>query len=489
MGKLRRHFSVKWRTIISVAIVITVIMGLSSIWTILDESESNVAELADRGHMLAHMQSKALGQSMWDLNTENMKASIDALKNDRDFVYANVTDKDGNIAVQVGENSKVDDNLVFTAPIKFKNDTEDVLLGEFKIVLSQASLQQKQWDSLMDELQVFVILLLSTIGTIYAVLSHLIIKPLGMMTGVMSKMASGDLNHVIPLTRFDEFGTMITAFNTMTKTLARNYRKIEESQREIMKANIDLEQARIDADLANKTKSAFLANMSHELRTPLNAIIGYSEILIEEGDEMEGKEFLPDLERIVSSARHLLQLINEILDLSKIEAGKMTMHLELVEVPKIMREVKTIIKPLMNKGNNRFEVKIDKSLNSIFVDEMKLRQSLINLLSNAAKFTQNGNVTLDIKHEIANDNEWVIFAVTDTGIGMTAEQQSRVFDAFTQADESTTRRYGGTGLGLAITKKTCNLMGGDVSVSSKVGEGSTFSIKLPVKCENNPVLL
>lgn len=484
-----KHISVKWRTIISVAIVITIIMGLSSLWTIMDIYRQNISDLSFRGQMLTDMQGKALGQSMWDLNTESMRASILALKNDRDFVYASVVDLDGGVLVEEGDPKSIDNALTFNASVHFKNGEEDVKLGSLKLLLSQQTLQQQQWDLIWSETKLFLLLLFSTLGVIFAVLSFFIIKPLTVMTKVMSKMASGDLNQVIPLQRFDEFGTMITAFNTMTKTLARNYRKIEENQREIVLANEKLEQAKHDAELANKTKSAFLANMSHELRTPLNAIIGYSEILIEEGPDMNGKEFIPDLERIISSARHLLQLINEVLDLSKIEAGKMTFHMENLDVPKMIKEVRTMISPLMNKGNNRFEIKLDESLEIIYTDEMKLRQSLINLLSNAAKFTQNGNIVLNVNHETINDNKWVVFAVKDTGIGLTAEQQNKIFDAFTQADESTTRRYGGTGLGLAITKKTCNLLGGDISVSSKVGEGSTFSIRLPLRCENNPVLL
>jgi signal transduction histidine kinase len=489
LGNATKHMSVKWRTILSVVSVITLIMGLSSLWTIWFSTQQDIADLNDRGQLLTEMQAKSLGQSMWDLNTDNMKASILALKKDKDFRYASVTDKDGSIIVQEGDPIDLEDSLHFKAPVQFKNAAEDSLLGELRLALSQESLRQQQWESLVAELKIFAILLLATVGTIYGVISYFIIKPLTTVTKVMSKMADGDLDHVIPMKRFDEFGTMVMAFNKMTKTLARNYRKIEEDQKEIVKANTELNLARLDADLANKAKSVFLANMSHELRTPLNAIIGYGEILMEEGESMEGKEFMPDLERIVSSARHLLQLINEVLDLSKIEAGKMTLHVEKIEVPKLVRELKTLIAPQINKGNNRLDVNVDEKLLDVYTDEMKLRQSLVNVLGNAAKFTQNGKITLDIKCEIANDDEWVVFSVTDTGIGMTEEQQIKVFDVFTQADETTTKQYGGTGLGLAISKKTCRLLGGDIYVTSKVGEGSSFSIKLPRHCKNNPVLL
>lgn len=484
MSKAKKYISVKWRTIGALAIVISVIMLVSSAWTIYQNTEYNINELEGRGRSLANMQAKALGQSMWDLNTDVVKGIIGALASDRDFTYVQVVDTNNKTIVDVGEANRHDNVIEFKAPITYMTDEKEKVLGEIRLVLSQDDLTRQMWESIWNEFKIFMALLVSTMFTVYLVLSHFIIRPINQITNVMGKMASGDLNHVIPLERLDEFGTMVTAFNTMTKTLARNYRRIEESQKEVIRANEQLEQARLDADMANKTKSAFLANMSHELRTPLNAIIGYSEILIEEGPEMESKDFLPDLERIISSARHLLQLINEILDLSKIEAGKMTVHCEMLEVPKVLSEVKTLVVPLMHRGNNRFDIKMDDELKFLYTDEMKLRQSLINLLGNAAKFTQNGNVVLDVRREIANDNEWAIFSVRDTGIGMTEEQQNKVFDAFTQADESTTRRYGGTGLGLAITKKTCRLLGGDITVSSKVGEGSTFSIRIPVRTEN-----
>jgi signal transduction histidine kinase/CheY-like chemotaxis protein len=229
---------------------------------------------------------------------------------------------------------------------------------------------------------------------------------------------------------------------------------------------------------ASQHKSQFLANMSHELRTPLNAIIGYSEILQEDAVDLGQDNLVADLKKIESAGRHLLGLINDILDLSKIEAGKMDIYLEDVEIVPLLEEVRSIIVPMAEKNANVLEYRLADNLGSMHTDRTKLKQSLLNLFSNGSKFTQNGRLTLDVKRfEI--DKPMVSFAVSDTGIGMTEEQLGRLFQAFNQADASTTKKYGGTGLGLAITRNFCQLLGGNVTVTSKPGEGSTFTIVLP----------
>ena len=229
---------------------------------------------------------------------------------------------------------------------------------------------------------------------------------------------------------------------------------------------------------ASQHKSQFLANMSHELRTPLNAIIGYSEILQEDAVDLGQDNLVADLKKIVSAGRHLLGLINDILDLSKIEAGKMDIYLEDVEIVPLLEEVRSIIVPMAEKNANVLEYRLADNLGSMHTDRTKLKQSLLNLFSNGSKFTQNGRLTLDVKRSEI-DKPMVSFAVSDTGIGMTEEQLGRLFQAFNQADASTTKKYGGTGLGLAITRNFCQLLGGNVTVTSKPGEGSTFTIVLP----------
>ena len=242
-------------------------------------------------------------------------------------------------------------------------------------------------------------------------------------------------------------------------------------------AEIELHEAKDLAEEATVAKSRFLANMSHELRTPLNAIIGYSELLLELAEDLEQEEFEPDLEKIHSAGRHLLALINDILDLSKIEAGRMEVFFETFELAKIVKDVGQTITPVAQKNRNTLDVECDDRIGTMHSDLTKIRQALFNLLSNACKFTQDGTVTLRVTREAATDE--IIFSVSDTGIGMSDEQVGKVFESFTQADSSTTRDYGGTGLGLAITKTFCAMLGGDIAVASTPGEGSTFTIRLP----------
>ncbi len=247
----------------------------------------------------------------------------------------------------------------------------------------------------------------------------------------------------------------------------------------VLFTNLRLKREKDRALEASQAKSTFLANMSHELRTPLNAIIGYSEMLQEEAEETGSDGSVSDLQKIRNAGRHLLELINAVLDLSKIEAGKMDLYLETFSVSALADEVISIVQPAAEKNGNMLYKACPANIGSMHADLTKIRQSLLNLLANACKFTNNGSVSLMVSREAVNGADWLRFAVKDTGVGLSEDQARTLFEPFTQADSSTTRKFGGTGLGLAITRRFVEMMGGNVQIESSPGQGATFTIALP----------
>ena len=268
-------------------------------------------------------------------------------------------------------------------------------------------------------------------------------------------------------------------YRELSQQLELNYEIERRRQMEIA-----VIQARDEAVAANESKSSFLANMSHELRTPLNAIIGYSELLQDDAIGDGKEDYVKDLQKIESGGRHLLSLINNVLDISKIESGRMDLYVEATHIASVLENVDSIAQALAEKNRNRFSVQA-YDLGLMNTDQTKLQQILLNLVSNACKFTQDGQVSLSAEALMVSGQEWLRFEVADTGIGMTPEQCNKIFQAFVQAESGTTKKYGGTGLGLAISQRFCRMMGGDIIVSSRPEHGTVFTVYLPRDIEQN----
>jgi signal transduction histidine kinase len=286
----------------------------------------------------------------------------------------------------------------------------------------------------------------------------------------------------------DEIGDLIDGFNEMLEqiqqrdeALSRHSESLAIHSARISAMNIQLKTAKEKAEQGSKAKSEFLANMSHELRTPLNAIIGYSELLKEELEERQQLDHLPDLERIVTAARHLQELINDILDLSKIEAGRMQVNSEAFVVQAMIREVVSTLKAQIEGNGNHFSLEYGNDPGIMVSDALKLRQILVNILGNAAKFTKNGTIVLHVSRVKSDASNWVHFRISDTGIGISLEHQHRLFQLFSQVDSSTSRKFAGSGLGLALSRRFSRLIGGDITFQSEPEHGTTFEVCLPAE--------
>jgi signal transduction histidine kinase/CheY-like chemotaxis protein len=353
-----------------------------------------------------------------------------------------------------------------------------------------------------------ILLFLASVGASVVISRFLqrgISEPIVKLAEVADRVArEGDYSARAKIKGGGETGVLVEAFNSMLSTiqqrdadllvakdaavqarerLAEINAMLEESnrtlERKVAERTLDLQKATAAARDASQAKSAFLAKMSHELRTPMNAIIGYSEIILEDATDRGDEGAVADLRKILGAARHLLGLINDVLDLSKIEAGKMDLYLETFDVCKLVQEVIATAQPLIDRNGNRVTVECPADFGQMHADATKLRQILLNLLSNASKFTDHGEIHLRVSREQRAEGASIILRVRDSGIGMTPEQVGKLFQAFSQADQSTSAKYGGTGLGLAISRQFALLMGGDISVESAAGKGSTFLVRVP----------
>ena len=389
------------------------------------------------------------------------------------------------------------DRLVFYSPLRSHDGR---LFGTFFLKADVALLASERFGDLFRGMVIIFLascLLAMVVG--YA-LQRGLTGPLTELAGAARRIAENqDYSVRVKERGHDEVGTLTHSFNTMVQTVEQRnaelvvaHRTAEEARESLRLTNEQLEQkvaertaelecALVAAKEANQAKSSFLAKMSHELRTPMNAIIGYSEMLLEDANDGGDEGTADDLQKILSAARHLLGLINDVLDLSKIEAGKMQLYLESFDLQILVHEVTSTIAPLIEKRNNQLGVVCDPEIGSMYGDATKIRQTLLNLLSNASKFTENGRIDLQVERETVDGQVWVIMRVVDTGIGMDEEQMSRLFKPFAQADASTASKFGGTGLGLAISKQFAQMMGGDITIISAPGAGSTFTLRVPAR--------
>ncbi|HWG58095.1 MAG TPA: ATP-binding protein [Candidatus Acidoferrales bacterium] len=357
-----------------------------------------------------------------------------------------------------------------------------------------------QWSSRAKNYAVFLGLFLLVSAFVALLIASrlqiLISQPILRLEDTM-KVVSAKRNYEVRALKFydDEIGRLIDGFNTMLAEIQQRDAALQGANDELKTRTQELETeishrkktqeellgAKRAAEDASRAKSAFLANMSHELRTPLNAIIGYSEMIEEEIQDSGQIQNVQDVKKVQSAGKHLLALINDVLDLSKIEAGKMALSLENFEVAAMVQEVTATLQPAIAKNSNALQLELSEDLGTMRSDITKVRQILSNLLSNASKFTDHGTISMHVDRVSTSDRQWIRFRVCDTGIGISTEHQANLFKEFAQADVSIARKYGGTGLGLAISHRFAQLMGGSISVESEPGEGSVFTVLLPIQ--------
>ncbi len=449
----------------------------------------------DYRYWLTDLAVSLLRQSELNSNAahDRLASQLDALAPGKPELIAKLKDavdafaKSGGQAVDAYTDDKRVIGNTFFAEARQHGMVIDAELGSLVVVLSaEAARTRNEMVATTDRTTRVALMTVTLAVALGALVTWLVLRsilvPLTRVVVAMNGITAGELDTPIPPAGPDEIGTMASTLQLFRLSIVERGRLAHEGdlQRQLLeRRQIELEAAMTQAEAANLAKSSFLANMSHELRTPLNAIIGYSEILQEMAEDDALDDYQRDLAKIQSAGRHLLNLISDILDLSKIEAGKMDLYLEDIDLTALVEEIQAIVKPLVAKNGNTLQVVCPPQIGRLHSDRTKLKQNLLNLLSNATKFTSAGALTLTLERDAAQADAPVTFTVQDTGIGMTPEQLDKLFAPFAQADASTTKRYGGTGLGLAITRHFCELLGGTIRVDSSAGVGSTFTMVLP----------
>jgi signal transduction histidine kinase/CheY-like chemotaxis protein len=494
--------------------------------TTLFVAKQNRSELERKAEIVAAMLAENGRFGMYTGNTDDLMRVVEALRQDPTVAFVRFTSHEGRTLLEVpliggtvypaasppltdggrarvtfvaagaGRHSYVD----VTAPVGGDVDT---LLGDDPIEalerrptgtvflrLSGKESERQLRDFLSRAASASLVLALAAY-IIGALVVRRITKPLAQLSDASGRIAAGDLDVAVDVARSShEIGELARSFARMVTNLRDSRRQIHEYQLGLERVVEERTQALAektrlaeDAKAANIAKSAFLANMSHELRTPLNAIIGYSEMIKEDAEDRQDAASIADINRILVAGNHLLSLINQVLDLSKIEAGRMELEVEAFDLADLIRGAAVTVQRLAADRGNELVLGPLEALGTMRSDQTKIRQILLNLLSNACKFTDNGRVYLDVTRQPGDVGDEIAMAVRDTGIGMTPEQTSRLFQEFTQADASTTRRYGGTGLGLAISQRLAHILGGRIDVDSADGAGSTFTVHLPARLD------
>lgn len=405
------------------------------------------------------------------------------VKQDSEISSLSITNEEKKLLIQQ-ENTKSINNkysLTHSSPIKY----EDEIFGHIKIIWDMSQ-KYADIEEHIKGMYLFVSMMLILLSAFSAIGIHLFItRPLRNIENRLLGHATGESTDSKNKILSHEF---IQLYKTIDKLEALTTSK-NELQKEVSirkNAQFELAKARDEALKASRAKSIFLANMSHELRTPLNAILGYSELIAEEAADNNHDIYINDAEKINSAGKHLLDLISDILDLSKIEAGKVELSIITINLESFIKSILETALPLIEKNNNKFVIDISEDIGEIQNDDMKLKQVIFNLLSNASKFTNEGSISIKVKRCTDENKDWITISVTDTGIGISSDNLEKIFQPFSQADSSTSREYGGTGLGLDISRNFCWLMGGDLKVTSEQGKGSCFLIQIPEKVKSIP---
>lgn len=452
----------KFFLILVPAIIVTALLFLST-FTYLKYNDLNNA-LENKVLHITTLHADAVAEPLWTFNTDNVNQSIKTILTHPEVICVEVQDPNGvqqNSWPDKSCSNKYGEDLVHTEKLVH----HDQAVGILRLFYSKEPIYQE----LMRDIQLAAILVALTLIaasiSAFMALSIIVSNPLEKFLRTIQKSESGSMRTLVQLSSNDEIGRVVDEYNHLV-----------ELEREHINA---LENAREIAEAATRTKSQFLATMSHELRTPLNAVIGISEMLLEDVEENKDEEYIEPLTRVSRAGKHLLSLINEILDLSKIEAGKMELRPEHVQLKELVDDVLLTSQSLAENKGNKFIVNNHSNLASIFVDPTRLRQIILNLISNACKFTENGEIIFAVTTKEIDDTDWFEFKILDNGIGIESDKTELLFEEFTQADNTTTRKYGGTGLGLAICRRLCEMMGGTISVLSEPGVGTEFTFLLP----------